>query len=157
MTGLGFSLLKKVSIQIQQRSQIMKICFLAFLILTGLSAQAFDGAKYFKANCKSCHTIGGGDTVGPDLAGLSKRRKVKWIVKFVNYPDGMINGDEEEVSSDPQKNYTKPDAMAKKVYEAYKPTIMPEVAMTKPQVEGLLKYIDSLGKKPKGKILKLLK
>jgi cytochrome c2 len=121
--------------------------FIASMFVTG--TYAFDGAKYFKKNCKSCHSIGGGDVVGPDLAGLSKRRKVDWIVKFVNYPDGMINGDEEEAG------YEKPDALAKKVYELYKPTVMTEIEMSKAQVKGLLKYIDSLGKKPKGKITTL--
>lgn len=117
--------------------------------LFSLSASAFDAAKYFKANCSSCHSIGGGDKVGPDLAGLSKRRKIDWIVKFVNYPEGMINGDDEE------EGYEKPDALAKKVYDLYKPQVMAEQEMTKDQVKVMLKYIDGLKKKPSGKITKL--
>jgi nitrite reductase (NO-forming) len=113
------------------------------------SSFAFDGAKHFKQNCASCHTIGGGDKTGPDLAGLSKRRKIDWIVKFVNYPEGMISGDEEE------EGYEKADEVAKKVYALYKPTMMPEQELDKKQIKAILKYIDSLKKEPKGKIATL--
>lgn len=114
-----------------------------------MGAYAFDAGKYFESKCATCHTIGNGDKIGPDLAGLSKRRKVDWIVKFVNYPDGMINGDEDE------EGYEKPDPIAKKVYDLYKPQVMAEHEMTKAQVEAVLKYIDSKKKQPKGKITKL--
>lgn len=113
------------------------------------SSIAFDGGKYFESKCAQCHTIGGGDKIGPDLAGVSKRRKLDWIVKFINYPDGMINGDEEE------EGYEKADPIAKKLYAMYKPQIMAEHEMSKDQVKAVLKYIDSKKKQPKGKINKL--
>lgn len=127
----------------------MKIIVSALVLTFSMSSFAFDAAKYFKSTCATCHTIGEGDKIGPDLAGLSKRRKVDWIVKFVNYPDGMINGDEEE------PGYEKADPIAKKVYALYKPQMMAEQEMTKAQVEAVLKYIDSLKKQPKGKITTL--
>lgn len=124
-------------------------CVLFFIGLTlSVSSFGFDAAKYFKATCATCHTIGGGDKTGPDLAGVSKRRSVDWIVKFVNYPEGMINGDEEEAG------YEKPDPVAKALYELYKPQMMAEQEMTKAQVEAVLKYIDAQKKEPKGKITK---
>lgn len=127
----------------------MKNVLICLALVFSVNTLAFDAGKYFQKTCTQCHTIGGGDKIGPDLAGLSKRRKVDWIVKFVNYPDGMINGDEEEAG------YEKPDALAKKVYAAYKPQMMAEQEMTKAQVEAVLKYIDSKKKQPKGKILKI--
>lgn len=127
----------------------MKILTVVMTILFASTGYSFDGAKYFKQNCKSCHSIGGGDVVGPDLAGLSKRRKIDWIIKFVGYPDGMINGDAEE------PGYEKPDAMAKKIFAMYKPTTMPEFEISKENMKKLLQYIDSLKKQPKGKILKI--
>ena len=128
----------------------MKI-FVALIsvLIFSLPTMAFDGATYFKKNCSSCHTIGEGDRTGPDLAGLSKRRKVDWIVKFVNYPSGMINGDPEEAG------YEKADPIAKKLFKAYKPNMMPETEMDKKQVKALLKYIDAQKKSPKGKILSI--
>lgn len=131
----------------------MKITLLIALVAFASQVFAFDAAKEWKTNCATCHTIGGGDTgkVGPDLAGLSKRRKIDWIVKFVKYPEGMINGDDEEAG------YEKPDALAKKVYNLYKPTVMADQELDKAKVQAILKYIDSLKKQPKGKILKALK
>ncbi len=128
----------------------MKLFLALILGISSLSSMAFDAADHFKKTCSSCHTIGGGDKIGPDLAGLSKRRDVKWITKFVNYPDGMINGDEEEAG------YEKPDATAKKLYELYKPQMMAEQTLDEAKIKAILAYIDSLKKQPKGKILKLL-
>jgi cytochrome c2 len=119
------------------------------LLMTSFNSFAYDAEKAWKTNCATCHTIGNGDKIGPDLAELSKRRTVDWVVKFVNYPDGMINGDEEE------SGYEKADPMAKKVYELYKPTLMAEQEMTKEEVKKMMDYIDSFKKKAKGKINQL--
>lgn len=131
----------------------MKFTLLVALVAFASQVLAFDAAKEFKTNCSTCHTIGGGDKgkVGPDLAGVGKRRKLDWIVKFVKYPEGMINGDEEEAG------YEKPDPIAKKVYNLFKPTVMADQELDKAKVKAMLKYIDSQGKKPQGKILKALK
>lgn len=120
--------------------------FVLFFLIFASQSFAFEGKEYFKQNCSVCHSIGGGDKIGPDLAEVSKRRKLDWIVKFINYPEGMIFGDEEE------KGYEKPDPLAKKIYELYKPSLMPEHELEKEEVEDVLKYIDSLKKKPKGRI-----
>lgn len=131
----------------------MKLTLLFALTAFAGQVFAFDAAKEFKTNCATCHSIGGGDKgkVGPDLAGLSKRRKLDWIVKFVKYPEGMINGDAEEAG------YEKPDALAKKVYNLYKPTVMADQELDKAKIQAILKYIDAQKKEPKGKILKALK
>ena len=127
----------------------MKTLLILLVCTFTFNLYAFDAGKFFKTNCKSCHTIGGGDTVGPDLAGLEKRRKVDWVVKFVSYPEGMVSGDPDE------PGYEKADKLAKKVYAAYKPTLMPEFSMDKTQVKALFEYLKSTKKSPKGKILKI--
>ena len=129
----------------------MKLTVSVIITIFSLSVfgAEFDAAKHFKNVCSQCHTVGAGDKIGPDLAGVSKRHKVDWLVKFINYPDGMINGDAEE------PGYEKPDAMAKKVYDLYKPQMMTEQEMTKAQVEAMLKWIDGQKKEPKGKITTL--
>lgn len=129
----------------------MKIILSVLFLSTTFNALAFDAGAHFKKVCAICHTIGAGDKKGPDLAGLSKRRDVKWIKKFVNYPEGMISGDADEAG------YEKPDATAVKLFALYKPEMMAEQELSEVQVKALLKYIDSLKKTPKGKILKLLK
>ncbi|MEE2672016.1 MAG: cytochrome c [Bdellovibrionota bacterium] len=126
----------------------MKFLMLALLVLS-FNTLAFEADKHFQKVCATCHTIGGGDKIGPDLAGLDKRRKAEWVHKFVNYPDGMINGDPEE------PGYEKADPMAKKVYDLYKPQMMADQEMTLDQVKAMLKWIGGQKKQPKGKITKL--
>jgi cytochrome c2 len=128
---------------------IMKSLVILLVLFMSTTVFSFDGGKYFKQNCKSCHTVGGGDSVGPDLAELHTRRKIDWVVKFVSYPEGMIDGDDEE------PGYEKADALAKKVAKAYKPTIMPEFSVDKKKVQAIFDYLKSTGKKAKGKITKI--
>lgn len=51
---------------------------------TGLPGQAL----FIKA-CASCHTIGGGKRIGPDLQALSARRDRGWIVSYLTAPEQM--------------------------------------------------------------------
>ena len=46
------------------------------------------GAKVFQ-RCSPCHTIGGGDTTGPDLAGVTERRDEAWLARWMEDPVGM--------------------------------------------------------------------
>jgi mono/diheme cytochrome c family protein len=47
--------------------------------------------SYFKTNCTSCHTIGGGPLAGPDLKGVLTRRTREQIAKFIPDPKGAID------------------------------------------------------------------
>jgi mono/diheme cytochrome c family protein len=137
----------------------MKVSLLMTTLLL-LSAQAFayDAAKVFKTNCATSHLIGGGDKTGPDLAGVGKRRSIEWLVKFINYPEGMINGDSDEEDYGEKKGklngkaITYGDKVAYSLYETYKPNMMAEQEMSKEEVQAMIKYIDSVSKTPKGKI-----
>ncbi len=45
------------------------------------------GFDQFKSFCSSCHTIGGGKLLGPDLLGLKERAPSReWIVAFIKDP-----------------------------------------------------------------------
>ena len=48
--------------------------------------------KFFKTNCTSCHTIGGGSLVGPDLKGILDRQDRGWFAEFLIDPVGKITG-----------------------------------------------------------------
>jgi mono/diheme cytochrome c family protein len=48
------------------------------------------GEQIFKNNCSTCHAATDEVVVGPGLKGMEKRRNTKWIVRFVNNPQGMI-------------------------------------------------------------------
>ena len=48
------------------------------------------GAYLFRTRCRSCHTIGEGDRLGPDLAGVSGSRPHAWLSRWIREPDRMI-------------------------------------------------------------------
>jgi len=52
---------------------------------------AQDRVADFKANCVSCHTIGGGRLVGPDLKNVAERKEREWLARFIVDPIGIID------------------------------------------------------------------
>ena len=48
------------------------------------------GQVLFKKMCAPCHTIGGGDHVGPDLRGVADRRDRAWLIDFIRNPAKML-------------------------------------------------------------------
>ena len=63
-------------------------CFIlvAVFLATTLSAYADPGKDLFDKQCASCHTIGGGDSGGPDLKGIAGTRPEEWLVKLITEP-----------------------------------------------------------------------
>jgi mono/diheme cytochrome c family protein len=64
------------------------------LLLVGMStgaALAQDRVDDFRVNCMSCHTIGGGRLVGPDLRNVSERKDRAWLARFIVDPQGVID------------------------------------------------------------------
>ena len=51
---------------------------------------ADSGAYVFQSRCSACHTVGRGDTVGPDLAGVTARRERGWLVRYLRHPDQVL-------------------------------------------------------------------
>ncbi len=47
-------------------------------------------ATYFKQNCFSCHTIGGGRLTGPDLKNIQERQGRDWLVPWILDPEGVL-------------------------------------------------------------------
>jgi cytochrome c2 len=92
------------------------------------SAQASDGETLFKEKCAACHTIGGGDLVGPDLQGVTERRDPAWLAQWILAPDQVL------AAGDPIAT----DLLAK-----YKNIPMPNLALTPAQVDSLLAYLGS--------------
>lgn len=45
---------------------------------------------YFKQNCQSCHTIGGGRLTGPDLKNVHERQSREWLVNYLQDPEGVL-------------------------------------------------------------------
>jgi len=51
------------------------------------------GADLFRKRCSACHTLHGGDRVGPDLGGVTERRSAAWIAGMILAPDSMTEAD----------------------------------------------------------------
>jgi len=93
------------------------------------SVKAADtGQKIFQSSCAACHTIGGGRLVGPDLAGVHKKRTQKWLEKFIKSSQSMVKGG---------------DADAIAVFEKYNKIAMPDFALPGGQMKAVLGYIKS--------------
>jgi len=66
---------------------------LALLAATAARAQSGgEAAALFTTRCSSCHTIGEGTKVGPDLLGVTDRRDEAWLTKFLKSPGALIDG-----------------------------------------------------------------
>ena len=71
------------------RSFLLGLLTLLGAALGGAKAQDTD--DYFKQNCTSCHTIGGGRLVGPDLKNVEARRDRAWLAAFILDPQKVID------------------------------------------------------------------
>lgn len=86
-----------------------------------------EAAQYFRQNCASCHTIGGGRLTGPDLKGVEQRKDRQWLVRFIQDPKRVMD------SGDPYALQLKTEA---------RDVIMPTVpGMTRDRAESLLDLI----------------
>ena len=51
------------------------------------------GKLAFESKCLACHSIGQGKKLGPDIAGVSKRRTDTWLTQWLKSPDKMLQTD----------------------------------------------------------------
>ena len=83
---------------------------------------------FFQSRCGACHTVGNGDGVGPDLAGVTTRRDRAWLTRYLAEPDRVrAEGD--------------PIAMA--LFAKYKNVPMPNLRLSGIEVAGLLSYLET--------------
>src|SRR5690606_41525145 len=76
--------------------------------------------------CNSCHAFGRKLT-GPDLAGMSDRQSLDWIVKWIHNPQGMVDsGDQYAID-----------------LVAQDPTMMaPYAHLTESDIADIMAYVD---------------
>ncbi|HKA38355.1 MAG TPA: cytochrome c [Burkholderiales bacterium] len=85
---------------------------------------AAKGKTAFEAKCVACHTMGGGDKVGPDLRGVTKRRGDAWLTKWLLDTEQM----------------QKTDPVGKALLAKYK-TPMPNQGLNQDEVRQILKFL----------------
>jgi mono/diheme cytochrome c family protein len=83
------------------------------------------GAALFSERCSTCHNIGGGVKVGPDLLGVTERRNKPWLARFVRAPGAAID------SGDP---------IAAALFKTFQPVRMPDQALTDAEVDSIWAY-----------------
>lgn len=119
------------------RSQIgtnVRWLLLVLLAVTPLAAQP-DASSFFRQNCASCHTVGGGRLTGPDLKDVVQRRDRNWLGKWVQDPKAVIDSG---------------DAYAVKLLQDSRGVLMPSInGMTPAMANALLDLIDAESKLPR--------
>jgi protein SCO1/2 len=84
------------------------------------------GAYDFKSFCSNCHTIGGGDKIGPDLAVAFDARDPQWLAEYSLRPDAVR-----------QRN----DPIARMLAEKYPHVRMPNLGLTPTEVQAIMQYV----------------
>lgn len=97
--------------------------------------------EFFRQNCTSCHTIGGGRLTGPDLKGVGERADRDWLVRFIQNPQVAID---------------RGDAYAQKLLQDSKGVVMPQISgMTAARAEAILDLIEAESKLEKSQFIGL--
>jgi len=86
------------------------------------------GEYLFGSRCSACHTIGQGEKIGPDLAGVTTRRDRGWLVRYVQQPDRLL---------------AEGDPIATALFDKYKNARMPNVGLGGADVEAVLVFLES--------------
>jgi nitrite reductase (NO-forming) len=55
--------------------------------------RAVRGKLSFESKCLACHSIAGGDKLGPDLYQVTQRRDDAWFARWMKDPEGMVKND----------------------------------------------------------------
>jgi protein SCO1/2 len=94
-----------------------------------LPASATDkGAYLFQTRCAACHTIGQGDSLGPDLLGVTAVRKRDWLAGMIAAPNEMLS---------------KKDPVATALFIRYNELRMPNLRLGEVDVDALIGYLQS--------------
>ena len=89
---------------------------------------ADSGAYIFQSRCGACHTVGQGDTVGPDLAAVTTRRERGWLVRYLRHPDQML---------------ADKDPIAVALFEKYKNVPMPNLRLSEGEIAAVLSFLEA--------------
>ncbi len=84
------------------------------------------GQFLFQSRCEACHTIGGGDRLGPDLKGVTQRRDRTWLTRYVAQPEKVL---------------AEGDPIATGLFRQYKQVRMPNVELGTDDVAAVLSFI----------------
>ena len=84
------------------------------------------GQYLFSTRCAACHTIGGGDKIGPDLLGVTNVRDRAWLARII---------------ADSNKLIEEKDPIATALFQKYKGIRMPKLGLPEADVNTLIEYM----------------
>ncbi len=79
------------------RHKSFATAMLLTLLIASLPANGFGQTvkEFFKVNCTSCHKLGGGRLIGPDLKNVLERKDRAWLTEFIMNPKAKIDAGDE--------------------------------------------------------------
>jgi protein SCO1 len=93
------------------------------------------GEDLYRFRCASCHDLGMKDGLGPGLKGVTKRRDVTWLKRWLKEPDRMLKDE---------------DPIATSLYKQYNKVRMPNLRLTDADVEALIHFLEAADATPNG-------
>ena len=95
---------------------------------TGAASIGLPGEALFIKTCASCHSIGRGDKVGPDLVNLMSRRDRAWVSGFI---------------ADPERSLSQDTPVARELNAKYQTVRMPNLGLADVDVSDVIAYIEA--------------
>ena len=102
--------------------------FLLCVSAADARADVEEGGKIFLDTCTTCHSIGGGNSIGPDLIGVVEKRDPAWLFRWIQEPDKML---------------AEQDPLAIQLLKEFDQVAMPNSKLDKAQVESVIAYMKS--------------
>lgn len=93
---------------------------------------AVAGKLAFESKCLACHSVGQGRKLGPDLAGVTKRRSDAWLSKWLTAPEKMLEA----------------DADAKAMLKEFNNIPMPNQSLSDAEIRQYLRYFHWIDSHP---------
>lgn len=84
------------------------------------------GEYLFRTRCTSCHSLGQGDGLGPDLRGVTARRDHDWLARWMKTPDQLL---------------AERDPIALELFARYQELPMPNLGLTDLDVRALVEFL----------------
>ena len=85
-----------------------------------------NGAYLYRTRCRSCHTLGEGDRLGTDLAGVTQARPHDWLARWIREPDVML---------------AEGDPTATAMLPRYRNLPMPNLGLSRSEVDAVITYL----------------
>jgi len=92
------------------------------------SAIGLPGEALFIKTCASCHTIGRGKKVGPDLINLTSRRDRSWVASYIANPDKVRSQD---------------SPVVRELSEKFPTVRMPNLGLADVDISDVVAYIEA--------------